>query len=174
MTRLLLFALPLAACGPITFTTSLSGEGTVPGSQLGALLGAFPSLNGLTAIDFAQNQDFQNNKTTREMVRSVKATSLVVSVVAPAAAKLDFIDSVELTLKAEGQPDVVFARKENIPQAASMPPGSAVSLELLDVDLAPWVRAKSASLVMSGRGRQPPQDTTLNVVAGLKVGASPF
>lgn len=174
MARLLLVFPLLAACGPISFTTTVSGEGTVQGSPLGALLSVFPSLNGLASIDFAQNQDFQSNKTTRDMVRSVKVTSLVLTVTSPSTAKLDFVDSLELTAKAEGQPPLVFAKKENIPQAATMPPNASISFDLLDVELAPYVRAPTTTLELSGKGRQPAQDTTLKVDVTLKVGASPL
>lgn len=176
MTRV--FALTLLAfvtgCGPITFTTTLSGEGTVQGSALGSLLNVFPSIGGFANIDFAQNQDFQNNKTTRDMVRSVKVTSLVARIKSPASAKLDFIDSLEFTAKAAGQSDAVFAKKENIPTTATMPPNSTVTFDLVGVELAPYVKQPSMTLELSGKGRQPPQDTTLEVTVQLQVGASPF
>lgn len=168
------FAATLCACGPITFSTTISGEGVVEGSALGSLLSAFPMLNGLASINFDQNQDFKNNKTTRDMVRSVKVTSLVVSVKSPTNGRLDFIDSLELTAKADGLPDAMFARKENIPQGASGPPNASVAFELLGVELAPYIRAPTTSLTLSGRGRQPAQDTTLRVDVVLSVGASPF
>lgn len=164
----------VTGCGPITFTTTVAGEGTVQGSPLGALLSAFPSIGGFANIDFAQNQDFQNNKTTREMVRSVKVTSLVARIKSPASAKLDFIDSLELTAKAPGQSDVVFAKKENIPTAATMPPNATVTFDLVGVEFAPYVKQPSMTLELSGKGRQPPQDTTLEVTVQLQVGASPF
>lgn len=164
----------VTGCGPITFTTTLSGEGTVSGSPLGALLGAFPSIGGFANIDFAQNQDFQSNKTTREMVRSVKVKSLVARLKSPAAAKFDFIDSLEFSAKAAGQADVVFAKKEGIPTAATMPPNSTVTFDVVDLDLAPYVKQPAMTLELSGKGRQPPQDTTLEVTVQLQVGAAPF
>lgn len=164
----------LSACGPITFRTTVSGEGVVQGSPLGSLLDMFPSFGGFANIDFSQNQDFQSNKTTREMVRSVKVKSLVATVKAPASQNLGFIDSLELTARATGLEDAKFAKKENIPQAASMPPNASVSFDLVDVDLAPWVKKQTTSLVLSGRGRQPGQDTTIHVAVELEVGASPF
>ena len=176
MTRAL-FGLLLAfvtGCGPITFTATLSGEGTVAGSPLGALLNVFPSIGGFANIDFAQNQDFQNNKTTREMVRSVKVKSLVARIKNPAAAKLDFIDSLEFTAKAAGQADLVFAKKEGIPAAATMPPNSTVTFDVVDVDLSSYVKQPAMTLELSGKGRQPPQDTTLEVTVQLQVGAAPF
>jgi hypothetical protein len=164
----------LSGCGPITFTTTVTGEGTITGSPLGALLSAFPTVGGFTNIDFAQNQDFQSNKTTRAMVRSVKVTSLVARITAPADQKLDFLDSLELTAKAEGQADAVFAKKEGIAQAATQPPNASITFDVLDVDLAPYVRAPSTTLVLTGKGRQPAKDTTVEVTVKLLVGASPL
>ena len=48
----------------------------------------------------------------------------------------------------------------------------AQAFDLLDVDLAPYVKEPSMSLVLSGRGRQPPQNTTIEVTVKLLVGAS--
>jgi hypothetical protein len=169
---ILLVPLALTACGPITFDTQLSGQGTVAGSPLGALLDRFPTIGGLANIDFGQNQDFQSNKVTRDKVRSVKVTSLVARITSPSSADFGFIDSLELTAKAEGQPDVVFAKKENIPQTATRPPDASVTFDLLDVELAPYVRAPSTTLSLTGRGRQPAQDTTLEVTVKLRVGAA--
>jgi len=173
--RILSFlAVLFCGCGPITFKTTLSGEGVVQGSPLGALLDTFPAVSSFANIDFSQNQDFQNNRTTRDMVRSVKVKSLVARVQAPSSMSLGFVESLELRARAAGLDDVLFAQKAGVPQAASPPPRASVALDLPDVDLAPWVRKPTTSLLLSGRGRQPSQDNTLEVVVELEVGASPF
>jgi hypothetical protein len=158
------------ACGPITFTTTLAGQGTVGGSPLGALLGAFPSIGALTNIDFAQNQDFQNNQVTRDMVRRVTVTAMSARIVTPASADFSFLESLEFAAKAAGR-EAVFARQPNVARVASAPPNSTVAFELVELDLAPFVREPSTTLAMSGRGRQPPQDTTLEVQVTLRVEA---
>lgn len=168
---LIVLAALAQACGPITFSTTVAGQGTVQGSQLGALLNVFPAIGGFGNIDFAQNQDFQNNKTSREMVRSVKVTSLTARITDPAGADFGFIDSLELTAKGATS-EAVFAKKEGIPQAATRPPNATVTFDLLDVDLAPYVKEPSMSLVLTGKGRQPPQNTTIEVTVKLLVGAS--
>ncbi|MBE2248344.1 MAG: hypothetical protein IAE78_02270 [Myxococcus sp.] len=170
---LLVVAVFAQACGPITFSTTLKGEGTVQGSPLGALLNAFPTIGGFTNIDFAQNQDFQNNKTSREMVRSVKVTALSARITDPSSADFGFLDSLEFTARAGGN-ETVFASKKDIPQAATRPPNATVTFDLLDVDLAPYVKEPSMTLSLSGKGRQPSQNTTLEVSVTLLVGASPF
>ena len=164
-------ALLLQGCGPITFTTTVVGQGTVQGSALGSLLNVFPAIGGFSNIDFAQNQDFQNNKTTREMVRSVKVTSLTARITDPSGADFGFIDSLQLTAKGATS-EALFAKKEGIPQAATRPPSATVTFDVLDVDLATFVKEPSMSLVLSGKGRQPPQNTTIEVTVKLLIGAS--
>ncbi|MDP1915269.1 MAG: hypothetical protein Q8L14_03420 [Myxococcales bacterium] len=168
---LILLAVLFQACGPITFTTTVAGQGSIQGSQLGALLNVFPAIGGFGNIDFAQNQDFQNNKTSREMVRSVKVTSLTARITDPAAADFGFIDSLELTAKGATS-EAIFAKKTGIPQAATPPPNATVTFDLLDVDLAPYVKEPSMSLVLTGKGRQPSQNTTIEVTVKLLIGAS--
>ncbi|MDX2008642.1 MAG: hypothetical protein SFW67_00545 [Myxococcaceae bacterium] len=163
-------ALALAACGPITFTTQVAGQGTVPGSPLGALLSTFPSIGPLTNIDFAQNQDFQNNQVTRDMVQKVTVTALTLRVVTPASAELSFLESLEFSARAASR-DAVFARQSDVANAATRPPNASVSFELLPVDLAPFVREPSMTLALTGRGRQPPSDTTVEVQVSLRVEA---
>lgn len=175
MTRLLLAGLVLGAtgCGPITFSTTLTGKGTVQGSALGGLLSAFPMFGGFGNIDFSQNQDFQNNKTTRDMVRSVKVTALSATISDPTNADFGFLDSLEVTARA-GDMSALFAKKEGIPQAATRPPNATVTFDVLPVDLAPFVRAPTTTLSVSGKGRQPSQNTTIDVTVTLLIGASPF
>ncbi|MCU0701200.1 MAG: hypothetical protein MUC96_32220 [Myxococcaceae bacterium] len=163
-------ALGVSACGPISFTTQVAGQGTVAGSPLGALLSTFPSLGSLTNIDFAQNQDFQNNQVTRDMVRTVTVTGLTLRVVTPANADLSFLESLEFSARTSSR-DAVFARQPDVAGAATRPPNASVAFELLGVDLAPFVREPSMTLALSGRGRQPAADTTIEVQVALRVEA---
>jgi hypothetical protein len=167
---LLLSAVGLSACGPITFSTQLSGQGTVAGSPLGALLSTFPSIGALTNLDFSQNQDFQNNQVTRDMVRSVRVTGLSARIVSPVSADFGFVEALVFTARAAGR-EAVFARNDDVAGTATRPPNASVMFQVLDVDLAPFVREPAMSMSLSGRGRQPPQDTTLEVQVSLQVEA---
>ncbi|MCA2980273.1 MAG: hypothetical protein INH37_18540 [Myxococcaceae bacterium] len=169
-TPVLIASLGSVACGPIVFTATLSGQGTVAGSPLGALLSTFPSIGALTNVDFAQNQDFKNNQVTRDMVRAVKVTALSARIVTPASADFGFVESLEFSARAAAN-QAVFARKGDVATAASRPPNATVAFDLLDVDLAPFVREPTMTLALSGRARQPPSDTTLEVQVSLRVEA---
>lgn len=138
------------------------------------MLGVFPSVGSFANIDFAQNADFQNNKATRDNVRSVRVTALTATIKSPTTADFKFLDSLELKASAPNQEPVLFAKKEGIPQAATAPPNATLTFDVLDVDLGPQVRAERTTLAVSGKGRQPPNDTTIEFKVTLQVGVSPF
>jgi len=171
MTRLLapLAALAFSACGPITFTTQLTGSGTVQGNPLGGLLNAFPTLSSFASIDFNQNQDFKNNNAAKDKVKSVRVKSLTLQITAPNDQGFGFLDSVQFVAEANGQ-RAVFASKSGIASLGLNPPNPTLTLELADVDLASYVRADTVTLALEGSGRPPPKDTTLEAKVSLLVG----
>ncbi len=169
MLRLLPLTLALCACGPLGFTTEVKGEGTVPGSGvLGGVLTMFPQLNSLSNIDFNQNQDFKNNNAQRSQVTSVLLQKLTLRIASPTTQDFSFLDSVQFVART-GENEVVFAQKTNVASAKLTAPTPTLVLDTLNVDLAEYVRASTMSIVMRGTGRQPPQDTKIEVDAVFNV-----
>lgn len=164
-----LAALALTACGPITFTTEVKGEGVVPGSPLGGLLTAFPSLGSLAAINFDENQDFKSNKTTRENVASLKVEAFSLKILEPSSQDFSFLDNVEVLGKA-GDVEIPIASKTGITQLKLAAPNPTLVLEVTNEELVTLLKAPTMSLVLRGRGRQPPGDTRLEAKATLRVG----
>jgi len=170
MRWLLPMVLLLTGCGPLTFEATVKGGGVVQGSPLGNLLGVFPSLSGLTNIDFNNQQDFQNNQVTRDHVESAKLTSLRLQVLSPSGQDFSFLDSLTFTAKA-GTQSAVVAEKTGIAQSPGTPPNATLTFEVKDVELAPFLKEPAFTLELSGNGRQPPQDTQIEATAVLKVAA---
>jgi hypothetical protein len=164
----LVWGLLLSGCGPLTFSTQVKGSGTVQGSPLGALVSVFPSLSSFTNIDFNQNQDFKNNNASRDHVLHVKVTQLTLQVTSPTDQDFSFLDSVAFAASANGQ-QVVIAQKSGIAALNLAAPTPTLTLDLTDVDLADEVKADAMSIVLSGRGHQPPKDTTLEASVKLDV-----
>lgn len=169
----LLLAVALAACGPVTFPTTLTGESVIPGSRLGGILNVFPALSGFSSLNFDDNQDFKNQQVARDHVTSVKVESFQLKVVSPSSQDFGFLDSVEFYART-GETELLFAQKQNIASLGLAAPNPVLGLDLPTADLAPFVAAPSMSIVMRGRGRQPSQDTRLSATVKLVVQAKVF
>ncbi len=161
-----------SACGPLTFTTEVTGEGVVPGSALGGLLGTFPQLGNLANMNFDNNQDFQNNKVTRDHVQTVKVQKITLNIVSPNDQDFSFLDTLQFVART-GDTESVVAEKKNIAGLGLKAPNPTLTMDLLPVDLANYVKAPTMSLVMRGTGHQPGKDTKIDAVVKLEIGATP-
>ena len=159
----------LLGCGPITFTTEVKGEGVVPGSVLGGLLAAFPSLGALASIDFDENQDFKNNNATRNNVSSLKVESFSLRIVEPNDQDFSFLDEVQVLGKSSDE-EIEIASKIGITQLALKAPNPTLVFDVTNKELVSLLRAPTMSLVLRGKGRQPPRDTRLEAKAKIRVG----
>ena len=159
----------LSACGPLGFTTEVKGEGVVAGGgTLGGVLTMFPQLGTLANIDFEQNQDFKNNNASRAQVTSVRLNTMTLKIASPADQDFSFLESVQFFARS-GENEVLFAQKTNVAGAKLIAPNPTLTLDVLNVDLAQYVRASTMSIVMRGTGRKPPQDTRIEVAAVFQV-----
>lgn len=160
----------LSACqNLITFSTEQKGEAVIQGNPLGAVLGAFPQVGGFSNIDFSQNQDFKNNNAQRDLVETTRVTALTLRILSPVDQDFSFLDSLEVAVKAADQEQKI-AFKTGIAQLELPPPTPTLALDLVDVDLASYVRASSMTIIVRGTGRQPPRDTRLEASVKLLVG----
>ena len=112
MARLLSSALifVLAGCGPLTFSTELKGETVVLGNMLMPPISVFPSLAGLTDLDFNSNREFQAQRVTRDRVSAVAVESVTFKILAPLDQNFGFLTSVQLFARA-GDKEILFAEK---------------------------------------------------------------
>ena len=166
---LIVASLFITACGPITFSTSLKGDATIQGSVVGQLLSNFPQAASFANVDFSQNQDFKNNNTSRDKVKSMKVTALTLKITSPNSQDFSFLDSLQFDVKAAGKQQKI-ASKTGIAALGLAAPNPTLTLDLVDTDLGEYVRASDFSIVTSGNGRQPAQDTKLEINVEFLVG----
>lgn len=159
----------LSACGPVPFSTQLKGETVVEGSPLGAVLAAFPQVGGFANLDFNANEDFKNNDTTRELVKTMKVTSFTLRIVSPADQDFRFLETLEFAVRS-GDLEQKIAGKTGIDALPLSAPNPTLTLDLVDTELAQFVRAPSMSIISRGTGRQPAQDTRLEATVKFTVG----
>ncbi|MFT3710729.1 MAG: hypothetical protein QM817_24155 [Archangium sp.] len=161
----------LAGCTPqINFNTELKGQTTVQGSPLGPVLSVFPQVGNFSNLNFDTNQDFKNNNADRFHVKSMKATAFTIKIVSPNNQDFSFLDSLEFAASAEGVAEKKVAGKTNIGSLGLAAPNPTLTLDLEDVELAPYVRANAFTISARGNGRQPSADTTLEANVKLTVG----
>jgi hypothetical protein len=162
-----LCALLLAAgCNPtVSFDTTATGQGTIPGSSLGALSGPL-ALTGLSSISFNGSGDFKNNNTDKDHITSVKVKSISLQVTSPSGQDLSFFSSLAFSIGAASQPTIQIAHQSLFPKGQS-----TVQMTVDPAELAPYAKADSFSIGATGSGTSPPQDTTISVTMVMTVEA---
>ncbi|MFT5618915.1 MAG: hypothetical protein ACI85I_002150, partial [Arenicella sp.] len=102
-------------------------------------------LNGIIIAtpDITTNAEtrFENNKTRKDLVESIKLKSLVLDIETPSGEDFSFLKSVKLSISADGLPDKQIASKSDIS-------GSETTLELIidNVELKDYLLKDSFSI----------------------------
>lgn len=157
------------ACGPIPFTTEMKGEAVIQGSPLGQFFNVFPPLSGFANFDFDSNQDFKNHDATRALVKTMKVTSLTLRIVSPPSQDFSFLESLEFAAKS-GDLEEKIASKAGIDMLGLGAPNPTLKLDVVNVDLAAFVRAPTMSIITRGTGHQPAQETRVEATVKFQVG----
>src|SRR5438105_5753008 len=166
-----LCALPLLAsllgCNPtVTFDTTVMGSTTIPKSTVGGLISFPGTLPGLNDIRIDQRANLAGNNTDKSHIDHVRVKSMTLTVTTPTPGDLPFLTSLSFSVSAAGQAD------KRISHLEAFPKGSAtVQMQLDGVDLAPYAKADSFSILASGQGTAPTQDTTIEVSTVLTIEA---
>lgn len=155
----------LCTCGTLDrFDVGTSASADIPkATLLDELLGAvaFP---GFDEIDFSQ--DIANQGVTEDQIDSVVLGGFTIHTDAGSGATLDFIESASFFAEAEGLPRVLVATSSDFAGKTS------VDLDLVDVELKPYVVAPSMTLSAEVKGKKPQQDTTVTADVTLTVDAT--
>jgi len=154
----LLGAVASVGCVPIVaFDVPLSAETTVEGGGvIEQFLDAF-GFGDFANVELSSTDEFENNDVRREQVTSARLTALTLTIAAPQGADFDWLDEIAFSVSSDDQPTVEVASGSIADDAV------AATLDLEDVELAPWVRAPSFAITTDVTARRPPQDTTVRV-----------
>lgn len=158
----------LCTCGTLdrfdvgTSSSARIEEASLPAGVAEDLLGLLP-FEGLDEISF--EEDIANQGVTEDQIDSVKLKSLVLHT-GESGLTLDFIESVEFYVEAEGQPRVLVATGSDFEGETS------VELDLPDEELKPYVVAPFMTFEAEVKGKRPEQDTTITADVTLTVDAT--
>ena len=160
----------MTACtgGPlgVTFDVDLDSSVVIEGSPLGALTGGL-GFGGFTDLDFEQEQAFENNDTRKDLVQSAMLKEVTLTIASPNDGNFDWLNSIEFYVEAPDLDRVLVA-------SATIPDGEEiVSLDLENVDLAPYIKAETVTFSSEANGSQPAEDHTVDAVMVVEVTAGP-
>ncbi len=154
------------------FSTQVQGEAVIQGSALGQFFNVFPPLSGFSSLNFDQNQDFKNNDATRAAVKSMKVTSFTMRIISPPSQDYAFLESLEFEVKS-GDLEQKIASKVGINAMGLVAPYPTLKLDVVNVELAEFVRAPTMAIIARGTGHQPAQETRLEATVMFLVGFGP-
>ncbi len=162
----------LAACGPVTFGTEVTGESVIVGNSQQPPLTVLPSIGGFNDLDFNTTQEFQSQKVTRTTVTNIAVESATLRIVSPVDQSFAFLQNVQLVARA-GDSEVVFAEKVDIASLELPLPNPTLDLDLRSVNLTPFFTAPIVTVLLRGKGTQPAKDARIEVKLKFRVSASP-
>ena len=169
MVRLLALAALLSGCGAVSFTSQLTGVATVPAGSPVLMLGALPLIGALTDLDFDLNPDFRMQAITRAEVVHALVETAEVKVVSPPQQDFGFLDTLQLVARS-GDSETTFAEGTGI--SAATPVTTKLQLMIIAPEITAQIANASMSFVMRGQGRQPANDTRLEVNIQVRVQAA--
>jgi hypothetical protein len=110
---LLLFIVLLSSCGRLgTFNVDHSVDVVIP-SQFGVNL---PFNVNSPEIETNAEATFESEGTSTKRISSIQLSELKFSLVSPANADFDFLNEIEIFIKAPGMTEMRVAYKQNIPE----------------------------------------------------------
>ena len=160
-----------SGCSTNAFDVTLRGSTTISGdaSTAGDPLTRIPAFGSLASINFSASEEFRHYGVTKEGVQSLQLSQLTIQVINPGTQGFEFLDEVAF-FAGDGTNEVLVAGKSGIAGLGLQPPNPLLSLEVVQsVELRDFLGAPAVSLTARGSGRVPPQNTTLQATATLRV-----
>lgn len=158
-------ALGVVTCGSLdTFAVSESSQATIPPGGLVEQLAGDVGFGDFVKFDITDSRQLQNQGVTRDQIDSVRVDALRLEVLSPQGGDLSFLENLEFFVEAPGE------ERRRIAYGGPFPQGqSTVSLELDDVELAPYAAAESMTITTSVEGTRPDEETTVEATIELMV-----
>lgn len=131
---------------------------TIPGATLfEQLAGNAVGFSGLGNFDIADSQEFKNQGIKREQINSVKLRSVTLTVTSPTSGQdFTFLQSLAFFVEAPG------VAKKQVASGGPFASGArTVTLNIDNLELAPYATATSMTFTTTASGRKPNNTTTV-------------
>tara|TARA_R110000787_G_scaffold43892_2_gene107534 strand:+ start:125384 stop:125920 length:537 start_codon:yes stop_codon:yes gene_type:complete len=93
-------------------------------------------------INSNSESTFDNNNTHKDLIEYIELTSMILEINSPSNRNFDFLNSIEIFITAENQPEVRMAWKDNIPSNS----GNIIELETSSDDLKDYIKQDKFTL----------------------------
>lgn len=155
----------LLGCGLLTFDAEGDASTHIDGSGvLGSLLGVL-DFTGLDDFDV----DVQNAMADQDVEPGdLKSVSLTAFTLSADPGDLAFLDSFEVTIVATGVDQATIATGTEFPEGEPV-----VQLDLVDLDLTPYIVASDASIGVVASGSAPEDDVDVRADYTVQITATP-
>jgi hypothetical protein len=139
---LLLLVVAITSCKKIkkltTFDVKDSTEFIIP-STTGLNV---PVVINTPEVKTSSSQYFTNNHTTASLVKDIKLKSLNLTITDPTGQTFQFLKSIKIYIYGNGQPEILLASKEDIPDDI----GSSMDLETSTSNIDSYIKSSTYSL----------------------------
>lgn len=116
------------------------------------------------------SQEFKNNNTRADLVKSVKLKQLTLSIQSPEDFTFNFLKSLHIYISADGLDETKIAYKDDIPRETSL-----IDMETTDADLDAYVKKDAYDLRFEAVTREAfARDVTIKAEMEFKVKADPL
>lgn len=116
------------------------------------------------------SQEFENNDTRSDLVKSIKLDKLTLTIQSPEDFTFSFLKSLDIFITAEGLEETRIAFKDNIPEE-----NTSIELETTDEELDAYIKKDSYSLSFEAVTREAFfNDVTIKADMEYKVTADPL
>jgi len=116
------------------------------------------------------SQEFENNNTRADLVKSIKLKKLTLTIQSPEDFTFSFLKSLDIFISAEGEEETKIAFKDNIPKE-----NTSIDLETTGEELDAYIKKDSYSLTFEAVTREAFfNDVTIKADMEYKVTADPL
>lgn len=150
-----------------TFTLVDASDSTVVG-EIEPAVDEVLSLDELVSLDGVGQDALDEAGVAEGDLSQLRLLGLSFALVDPTEDNdLDFLESVEVWLSADGLDDVLIASKDPLPGDVT-----EVSLDVTDLDLAPYIVAEGLAVSTFATGRLPLEDTVVRTTVEVEIGVT--
>lgn len=158
----------LSACGADVINIKESAETKVDGASIFERFVGDMGFGDFINMDLSQNSELKNQGISKDQIDSVKLSDFTLTITAPESGQdFSFLESLIFSVEAADLPRAKVAEGGPFADGAT-----SVTLNVQDLELAPYVSAAKMDITSEVTGRRPNNTTTIRADLGFRVNVS--